>query len=163
MSNVKPRCQPMISTTAAVEYAARVAATCQTLESGRNELVELGLDEEFAARLLFVVPHAFGTVFYERQGIPFCATFLDGPAGYDAERRFTDEPAYPAALDLGRSWLDSENSSLFHAACDWSAQVAVARDRMARGLPLDDLRDPPRHSYLVVPWYGGPPRRPGEV
>jgi hypothetical protein len=147
----------------AVEQAARVAATCDTLERGRYELMEFGHDEDTAALLLFVVPHAFGAVHYGRQGIHFCATFLDGPAGYDTERRFEDEPAFAPALELGRAWIDSENAKLFHSACDWSTQVAIARDRLERGLPLDDLAKPPRFHYMVIPWYGGPQKRPSEV
>jgi hypothetical protein len=147
----------------AVEQAARVAATCETIEKGRHELMELGYDEDTAARLLFIVPHAFGALHYGRQGIHFCPTFLDGPAGYDPERRFDDEPAFSLALELGREWIDTENSKLFHSACDWSAQVAIARDRLQRGLPLDDLAKPPRFLYMLIPWYGGPPRRPSEA
>lgn len=147
----------------AVEHAARVAATCDTLEKGRLELMDLGYDEETACHLLFFVPHAFGTVHYARQGIDFCPTFLDGPAGYDPERRFEDQPAFVLALDVARDWIDSEHAGLFHAACDWSAQVCIARDRLSRGLPLDDLAKPPRMVYKVIPWYGGPPRAPSEV
>jgi hypothetical protein len=147
----------------AVEYAARVAATCQTIEKGRQELMALGIGEDLSARLLFIVPHAFGALFYERQGIVFCQTFLDGPAGYDTERKFVDEPILPVAIELGKRWIDSDESVLFHSACDWSAQVAVARARLKRGLPLDDLSKPPRFLYLVIPWYGGPPRRPSDA
>ncbi len=147
----------------AVEYAARIAATCDTIEKGRLELMDLGFDEDSAARLLFIVPHAFGTVFYDRQDIKFSSTFLDGPAGHDPERRFEDEPIYPVALQLAQEWIDGEISKLFTSACDWSAQVAIARDRLTRGLPLDDLVNPPRFLYLVIPWYGGPPRRPSEA
>lgn len=153
----------MQPTRLSVEQAARVAATCDTLEKGRYELMELGHDEDTAAKLLFIVSHAFGAVYYARQGIEFCPTFLDGPAGYDAERRFEDEPAFALAVELGREWIDSENSKLFHLAYDWSAQVAIARDRLERGLSLDDLAKPPRFNYMVIPWYGGPPRRPSEV
>ena len=152
----------MQPTRLAVEQAARVAATCETMEKGQYELMELGYDEDAAARLVFIVPHAFGTLYYGRQGIRFSPTFLDGPAGYDPERRFEDEPAFSLALELGRKWIDSEDSKLFHAACDWSAQVAIARDRVARGLPIDDLTRPPRFLYVFIPWYGGPPRRPSE-
>jgi hypothetical protein len=133
------------------------------MEKGRNELMDLGFDEDTAARLLFIVPHAFGSFLYERQGIHFCPSFLDGPAGYDPERRFEDEPIYPLALELAREWIDGENAKLFNSACDWSAQVAIARDRISRGMPLDDLKKPPRFLYMIIPWYGGPPRRPSEA
>jgi hypothetical protein len=136
------------SMTIAVEQVARILATCANLHRGRLDLIDLGHDATSAARLMFLVPHAFGEISYAAKGIEFSKTFVEGSDGADRILTFANEPGFKEAGALATESIDQGQTTLVDSASDWSAQVAIARHRLKNGLPLTDLQNPPR----FVPW-----------
>jgi hypothetical protein len=131
-----------------VEQVARVLASCANLHQGRLDLIGLGHDAMSAARLMFLVAHAFGETSYAAKGVEFSKVFVEGSDGADRILTFANEPGFKEAGALATELIDQGQATLVDSASDWSAQVAIARHRLKNEMPLSDLQNPPR----FVPW-----------